>query len=235
MLSEPRTINLLTELIHVPAKHTVENLRNLYNSICSSCGYENFIRTADGARVESSKVDQSKSEGTQGSSSVTFRQDRIIVLEDRTALALEEYVERVETVARSAMEILKIPLFLVQQSTVRSLASPNFYRSAGEFLGKSLFKIREEELEPLGRPANIFGLRLLFPATPDNNQQFNVRIESYVKDPRSVYIENVGVYKNPIQYQNLDVLGQNMEATAEFLSSNLCGFLTQYDRKDPAV
>lgn len=228
MLSEPRTINLLTELIHVPAKHSVDNLRKVYNSICSSCGYENFIRTGDGARVEQSKV-----EGSNGNSSVTFRQDRIIVLEDRTTLSLEEYVHRLESVARTAMEVLKLPLFLVQQSTVRSLASPNFYKSSGEFLSKTLFKIDEDDMAPLGRPVNIFGLRLLFPATPDNPQQFNVRIESYVKDPRSVYIENVGMYKSPVQYQNLDVLGQNMESTAEFLSSNLCGFLTQYDRKDP--
>lgn len=226
MLSEPRTISLLTELIHIPAKHSVENLRQIYNTICGSCGYENFIRTPEGARVE-----RTETEGPEVST-VTFRHDRLLVVEDNTTLTLDQYAKKLEAVAKTTMEILNLPFFLVQQATVRAIATPNCFKTAGEFIGKSLFRIRAEDLSPLGRPTNVFGLRLFFPATKELPHQFNVRIESYVKDPRSVYIENIGMFKTPIQYQKLETLGDNVEATADFVSAHLCPFLSQYDIKE---
>jgi hypothetical protein len=226
LLSEPRTISLLTDLIHIPSKHTMEHLREVYNAVSSSLDYENFIRTPDGARVE-----KTLTEGPE-SSTIHFRQDRVQVVEDNTTLTLDQYVQKLETVARTAMDVLGLHFFLVQQTTVRSIASPNAYRTGGEFIGKSLFRIGSEHLGPLGRPTNIFGFRLFFPATKELPHQFNVRIESYVKDARSIYIENIGMFKTPIQSQNLDGIGKNVHLTAEFVSNNICRFLSQFDVKE---
>ena len=52
MLSEPRTISLLTEVIHLPAVQPPEKLREVYNEVCRTCGYENFTRIQGGARIE---------------------------------------------------------------------------------------------------------------------------------------------------------------------------------------
>ena len=78
---------------------------------------------------------------------------------------------------------------------------------------------------------NFMG-QAFFPPTQQMPQQFNVRIESYLKDQRSVYIENVGIWKGQIQYQNLDIIGRNTLAAAEFVSSNLRQFLNQFDKKE---
>ena len=229
LLSEPRTISLLTELIHIPTKSTVDQLRGIYNSICGSLDYENFTRTADGARIERCQGE------TPDTSTVTFRQDRVIMVEDNTTLTLEQYTQKLEVVARTAMEALNLPFFLVQQTTVRAIASPNAFKTGGEFIGKSLFRITPDDLRPLGRPTSIFGFRLFFPATKEQPYQFNVRVESYVKDNRSIYIENVGMFKTPIQHANIDVLGKNVQATADFLATNLCRFLSRFDRQDTSL
>lgn len=228
MLSEPRTISLLSELIHIPSKHTLDELREVYNALSSAADYENFIRTPDGARIE-----RAAAEGAE-TSTVNLRHDRLIMVEDNTTLTLHQYCQKLETVARTVMEVLGVPFFLVHQSTVRAIASPNAFKTGSEFIGRSLFRIEAEDLRPLGRPTNIFGFRLFFPATTEHPYQFNVRIESYIKDNRSIYIENVGMFKTPIQKQNIDVLASNVQATAEFVSTNLCQFLSQFDRRPEA-
>ena len=50
MLSEPRTISILAELVHLPCKHPFERLRDVYNAVSTPCGYDNCIRLPGGAR-----------------------------------------------------------------------------------------------------------------------------------------------------------------------------------------
>lgn len=227
VLSEPRTIGLLTDLIHIPSKHQPDRLREIYNKLCTTCDYENFIRTADGARVESGQLE------TDHVSKVTFRQDRIQIVEDHPSMSLDQCIRKIVTVARVAMEELRLPVYLAQQSTVRSIAAPNCFRSAGEFLAVGIFRMNPADLEPLGRPTSLHGLRLLFPPTKERLHKFNVRVECYLRDPRSIYIENVATFQAPIQLASLDLIGTHLEAAAQFVSSNICEFLSRFDRKDP--
>ena len=226
MLSEPRTIGLLAELIHIPVKHSFERLRDVYNQISTACGYENFIRLANGARLE-------RGQGEEGqSSTLTFLNDRLQMVEDSSVISVEETGRKLTAALKVALPTLGIPIVLVQQYTVRALATPNSYKSASEFLGRSLFRIREEDVAVFDRPTNIFGLRLVFPPQKALLHNFNVRIEAYARDPRSVYLENVGMWKTPLQLAQLDDVQKNLEMTSEFLTSNVHKFLSQYDRRE---
>ena len=226
MLSEPRTISLLVELIHIPAKHPIEKLREVYNQVSTSCGYDNFIRLASGARIE-----RGQGEGEEVST-VTFQNDRLQMVEDNMTGSVEQAGKKLVAVLQKAMPILGIPFFLVQQYTVRAIATPNSFKNASEFIGRNLFRIREEDVAVLERPTNIFGLRLVFPPTKNHHHHFNVRIESYTRDPQSVYLENVGMFKMPIEMARLEELRKHLDQTSEFLSQNICSFLSQYDRRE---
>ena len=70
MFSEPSTISLLCECVHLPAKYRIERVREVYNKICTTCGYENFIRTSTGARIER------RGPGGRGFSRLTLTGDR---------------------------------------------------------------------------------------------------------------------------------------------------------------
>lgn len=226
MFSEPRTISLLTELIHLPMKHAIGTLREVYTRVCTTCGYENFIRVGNGARIERQDGESS------GFSHLSFGGDRIQLTEDHAGVSVEQFAAKVLAVLGEAVPRLRIPVILVQQVTVRVICAPNNLKSAAEYLERSIFQIRNEDLELLGRPTNVHGFRLVFPATREQPSSFNTRVESYLRDPRSVYIENVGTYKTPIQIQSLEPIAANIRETADFLSQHLVPFLSRYDRRN---
>jgi hypothetical protein len=207
-------------------KHAPERLREVYNKVCISCGYENFIRTPGGARLERLEREAS------GFSHLTFAGDRIQFTEDHVGISVEQFARKVSTVLQEAMPILRIPVILVQQSTVRMIATPNIFKSAAELFARSIFRVRGEDLELLGRPGSFFGFRQVFPATAEHLHGFNVRVESYIRDPRSLYIENVATFNVPIQLQSLQTVERNLELASQFLVNHVLPFLSRYDRKE---
>lgn len=226
MLSEPRTITLITELVHLPAVHAPERLREVYNDVCRTCGYENFLRVQGGARIERSEPESG------GLSQLSFQADRIQLTEERTGVAVDQFGKKIEAVLSTALPVLNIPVLLVQVCTVRVTAAPNSFPNASEYLARSVFRIQAEDLQTLERPTSVFGFRLVFPSTPKEPHNFNVRVECYARDGRSLYLENVGTFKTPIQPPQLEQVARNLQATSDFLVDNVASFLSIYDRRD---
>jgi hypothetical protein len=226
LLSEPRTISLLMELVHLPMVHAPERLRDVYNEVCRTCGYENFLRIQGGARIE-----RRDAEG-DGFSQLSFNGDRIQLVEDHTGTSVEQFGRRATAVLQAAMPRLGIPIILVQQNTVRVTANTNSFRSAGEYLARSVFKFSPGDFETLGRPVGLFGFRLSAPSTAEAPQSCSVRVECYVRDPRALYIENIGTFKMPIQLSGIELVETNLRMTAEFLIDKVLPFLSGLDRKD---
>jgi hypothetical protein len=227
MLSEPRTVSLIAELVHIPAVHSGDRLREVYNEVCRTCGYENFLRLQGGARIERRDPDR------EGFSQLNLLGDRIQLTEDHNGITIEQFGKKIVAVLTAASAILHIPIFLVQQNTVRIAATPNSFKSASEYL-LSVFKIEPDDLKPLGRPTSVFGFRLLFPPAKGQPQNYNVRIESYLRDPKALYIENVATFKTPIPSGSLAQVEKNLQQTSDFLGDNVVKFLSQYDRKEEA-
>lgn len=226
MLSEPRTISLISEFVHVPTVHVPEKLREVYNEVCRTCGYENFLRIQSGARIER------RSPEGQGFSQLTLLSDRIQLTEDHTGTSTDQFGKKVVAVLSTVLPVLNIPLLLVQQNKVRATSTPNSFKTATEFLARRVFRAEPAQLAPLGRPTSVFGFRLVFPGYTEHPENFNVRIESYVRDPQALYIENVGTFKQPIQASTLSVVEENLRITSAFISENILNFLSMYDRRE---
>ncbi len=226
MFSEPSTISLLCECVHLPAKYTIEQVREVYNKVCNTSGYENFIRTSTGARIEK------QGSGGRGFSRLTFAGDRLQFAEDHMGTTAEQFGKKVRTVLEEALPGLGLGAILVQQVTVRAVCTPNAFGSAAEFLADSIFRVPQDDLREFERPVSLHGFRLVFPATKEQPAAFNVRVESYLRDRRSVYIENVGTFKTPIPSGNLDQIEQQIWTVSDFIVSKIIPFLTQYDRRD---
>jgi|SRR5688572_12533365 len=226
MLSEPRSISLILELVHLPVTHVPEKLREVYNEVCRTCDFENFTRIPGGARIE-----RKDPEG-EGFSQLTFSGDRIQLVEDHTGMSIDEFGKRGLAVLASAMPKLGIPILLVQQNTVRITANPNGYRSASEYLARSIFRFQAEDLEVLSRPVHLFGFRLAFPATVQHPVNYNTRVEGYVRDPRSLYVETVATFKTPIQAAQAELVHTNLTTTAAFVVDRVLPFLSQFDRRE---
>ncbi|MEM7236178.1 MAG: hypothetical protein AAF517_28700, partial [Planctomycetota bacterium] len=125
MLSEPRTISLLCELVHIPKKHHPDQLRDVYSRVCKSSGYENFIRTPNGARIE-------RQGDAGGFSHLNFTNDRVQFTEDHVGISPDQFAQKVVGVTRDIVSMLQIPVILVQQATIRVTTTPNIYKSGAE-------------------------------------------------------------------------------------------------------
>ena len=223
MLSEPRVIALLIELLHLPMQHSLSRLRGLYAQLCTECEFENFTKRPGGARIERPASEES------GLSRLTFSPDRIQLLEEGGLLTIDSFCRRLEVILERAMDQLGIQIFLVEQCTVRSVVTPGAFPSAADFIGTRLMNIASGDLSVLGRPANVFGFRLTVPPTAESRDSYNVRVEVYARDPSSLYLENVGTYRSPVNRGDLRSVTSAMRETCTFVTDRLCPFLSLFD------
>lgn len=221
---EPRTIARIIELFHIPIQHSPETLRDVYQEISSSCGYDNFIRVAGGARLESAATEG----GTV--SRLTFSKDRIGFHEERSDGSLESLLRRVEAVIAVATEKLSIPIFIARNLTLRAIASPPRGLTSSEFVAQNLVRVEPEDFQPLGRPGQVVGLRFHFPPTEPKGGTHQVRIESYLRDPRMLYLEDWATFKVPVQSRDHRKISAELQEVEEFLHERLCSFLSQFPR-----
>ncbi|MGE3164583.1 MAG: hypothetical protein AB7O52_06740 [Planctomycetota bacterium] len=224
MIGEPRTIARILELIHLPVQHGPDVLRDVYLAISSSCGYDNFIRMADGARLETAS-----SQGG-GFSRVTFGSDRIVLHEEHNNVGVETFLRRAQEVLRVSTEKVAIPVLVCRNVTLRAVASVPGGRTAPQFLGENLIRISDEEFQKFGRPGGVIGLRMHFPPADMRGGLHQVRVESYLRDPRSVFLEDVASFKMPLQGRDMGKLGEELMETEDFLHERVVGFLGQFPR-----
>ena len=224
MISEPRTISRIVELFHIPLQHSPELLRGVYQEISGSCGYDNFIRISGGARLESA--------ATEGGavSRLSFLKDRISFHEEHSELSLESLQRRIDAVLQVATDRLSIPIFIVRNVTFRAVAAAPRGQHSSQFIAANLFRIEEQELEPLGRPGSIIGFRMHFPAQDPKGGTHQVRIESYLRDPRSLFLEDWATFKVPLQSRDMQRLSSELNEVEEFLHERVNAFLNQFPR-----
>ncbi len=226
MIGEPTTISRIVELIHLPIQHTAETLREIYAEISTSCGYDNFIRQQGGARLESLETESGSI------SRVTFMRDRIIFQEERTSSGLEHLVRRIEEALKVATVKAGIPLLIARTITQRAVASVANGETASNFQARTVFRFEEEDLATLNRPTQVVGFRLNFPARQPQEGSHRVRIETYLRDPASLFIEDVGTFKVPVQAQDQSRLKTELREVEEFLGSHLTAFLNRLSFTD---
>lgn len=230
MTYDPRTIAYITELVHFPMQHEAQSLRRLYNELGERAAewYINFNMdpAQGGAQLVTARQ---LSDQQQQISAVTVMPDRMQIQEEMTDLTLESYIERMTAVAESATDNLGIQQLNAQQCIVRSLVSPRSTRDAREFLGNHMCGFTEEQLSTMERPMGMVGLRFMFPQDDEDASVFNVRLESYNADVRSVFLEVAGVFPGVVEPTDLGTLTANFNRTYAFMRDNLCDFVSRFD------
>ena len=224
MISEPRTIARILELLHIPTQHTPDQLRDVYMEVSRSCGYENFIRTGNGARLETTGAEPGSF------SRLTFANDRIGFHEEHNNMSLENFLRRIQEVVRVTTSKLAIPVFVARNVTLRALAGAPRGKQGSQFLAENLFQLTAEEWGPFGRPGQIHGFRLQFPPTDPKGGIHQVRIENYVRDPRSLFVEDWCTFKAPVQAQDMGQITTELREVEDFLHERIYSFLNQYPR-----
>jgi hypothetical protein len=226
---EPRTIAYACELHHLPQALDPLPLQRLHNRLYQSGlpPYPNFSLAGD-AVVLSKPASQ-----PQALSQLTVQRDRFVFREELSELTTEEFMERVVGLAEEVARARGVQIFTSQVVTVRTLVNLRHFKDARAFLRRGMFGFGNE-LATLGREAQLFGLRLVFPPTTESPNTFHLRVESFASDHRSLFLENQASFGPLLSTRSLEPVGANIEATYRFLVERVCQFLTHFDLRTEA-
>ena len=154
---------------------------------------------------------------------------RIQIREEMTGISREDYERRLQRVAFLAMTHLNLQVFIVQQFVVRTLVNSKHFVDSREFISQGIFNMESDNFAPLDRKHDILGLRFALSKGDQKEGLFNLRIESFSQDPRSIFIENIGTYRTMVRKDNLEGLTDNFGKTYAYVETNVVPFLAQFD------
>jgi hypothetical protein len=227
-----RSIAFVAELIHPPVKHEPRGLQELHSTLFGSaeCNYQDFRLVPGGAQFSNAMGGG----GLPGSptSVANLLADRIQVREEQTGVSKADFEARLMALAESALQTLPMQLFMVQQFAVRSVINPHTSNDARSFMMQTVFGYDEAMLSSFPAAPSLSGLRFTFPPQGEVQAVYNVRMESYSQDNRSLFLENVGTFGRPLTGADLEGLKERFSATYEFLEDRLLGFLSQFDSEE---
>ncbi|MEM9382119.1 MAG: hypothetical protein AAGB93_19345 [Planctomycetota bacterium] len=222
-----RTIALLCEILHPAIAPDPRPIQRLHNEM-----FEGGQPAYAGFQVSQVGPVLSNPVATPGGvSQVAFLADRLQFREERGTLTHETFAARVREIAERAAPLRGVPVYSAQQIVLRTLVNPRTATDTREFLRERVFGFGDE-IDALGRSAQLLGLRLGFGPESDDENAFGLRIESYNADPRSLYIEVQGSFGPAVPSRGLEVLEQNVLRTYEFLTGRVLTFLGHFDRRE---
>jgi len=221
---DPSTLGVSVDLIHLPIQVTAEMLREVYVEVSGTCGYENFTRTATGAQLQSSP------EPGSGVSRVTFGKDRIQFEEQGAGTGSEVLFRRIEEVFRSLGQRVNIPMIVARTRTHRTLLRVPSGGNAATWLAEKAFHLDGDDFNAIGRPATISGLRLQLPPQVQGEANHLVRIEAWLKDPRSLFVEDVATWRFPLPTTQMEKLGQDLRAAEEVTAVGIPAWVASLGR-----
>jgi len=225
-----RSIAFIAELIHPPAQHTPQALQQLHGQVFGnpSCGYRDFKLVPGGAQFTN------HAPGLPGApvSMASVLADRIQIREEQTGASRDDFAERMGAFTQLALGSLGLQLLLVQQFAIRSVVNPDQAADAREFVLGTVLGYDETLLSSFPAAPSLGGLRFTFPPIGELQGVYNVRLESFSQDARSLFLENVGTFGRPVTATALDALDDRFGATYDFLQDNVVGFVDQFDGED---
>ena len=225
----PRTIAFLCELLHPPTVPEPGPIQRVHNELFQgpAPAYKSFTVTGEGA-VLSNPMTQ-----PGAVSSAAFLHDRIQFREELSGLTLDEFCERVQEITARTVPERNVQIFTAQVVTVRTLVNPRHFRDSRGFLKDALFGFGSE-LDEIGREAQLYGMRLVFPPTSEEPNAFTLRVESFASDPRSLFLENQGNFGPTVPARGLEPVTENIRATYAFIVDRVLSFVGHFDVRQEA-
>ncbi|MCA9320859.1 MAG: hypothetical protein KDB53_09000 [Planctomycetes bacterium] len=228
MLTDPRSIAFVVDAIHPQIQHSPQALQSFFGRQAEipEMGYLNFNTNAFGAQL-TTVYGPASLPGSTAHSALSFGADRFQIKEEWPRIGLDDFVGRAMKSTELAFDCLAIPQLVAVQCTIRSLVNLATQEDCRTFLDGEFFRIDDEDRGLLGRQPGLFGLRMAFPATEDDKGVHNVRIESFNGDPRSLFLEETGVWTGVIQKSDLRPVEAAIREAYGFLTGGVTDWIAE--------
>ncbi len=202
------------------------------------------------------------SDGRGGQSLCQFGPDQITIEESHAECSIKEFTEVVQTVLGGLVED-EIPPIFFQRVKIQCLSQVTHCHNSVELLAGKVSRAFGA-IEPFERPPSMFGVRFRFPPvnvvdTQDDDDAegepgeeaireainqgrveektgfVTLRLESYAKDRKRVWMEVAGAYPQfdePLALADADKIIANIHNAYDFLTQNSKRFLDQFDTEE---
>lgn len=219
-----RTISLHCDVHHAPSPPDPKAIQRLHNALFEdgAPAYSSFAVTPHGPVL----TNPAQRQGYV--SQAAFLADRIQLREELGSSTVEEFARNVKDIVERAAPLRGLRGFRGQQVTIRSLVNPRHHPNSQGLLRDGVFRF-DDQTAVFGREPQMYGLRLAFAPAPGESTAHALRIETFLQDPRSLFLEVQSTFGPFALPEDLEKAEENVLATYEFLQDRALGFLAQYD------
>ena len=140
-------------------------------------------------------------------------------------LQFEAFCKLAETFFPLALEIVQAPTLVIQECFVRKLAPSPEGEDSRNFLAQRVLRIDSERIGRFERPLHGLGIRLHFPADQQHPVENDVKVESFLRDPTRLFLENHARFLKPLPPDKPKLVIECLRKTRAFLEEKVFGFL----------
>ena len=208
---DPSTLGVSVDLVHLPLQVSQEMYKEVYMEVSGPCGYENYMRVGDGARLETAATPE------KGASRVTFARDRITFQEEGAGIGSDLLARRMEEVVRALSKRVQFPVIIARTRNHRTLIRVPGDGVAADSLAEKALRLDAETCAPLGRPVRASGLRLQLPAQKNGEAMHLLRVEEWLKNPRMLFVEDNANWRQPLPIDQFSNVATELKSAEELM------------------
>lgn len=218
-----RLYSMVVEAVFIPAQLDEKKCREIFDKVSDSHAITTYQSLPDNSVLMSSKDEK-----------VNF--SRYKISKDRLNMSYDFCTQSVNYYQAISDDFLKVftsitgnSLFLMHSVIIRKLVNIKGIEDCRDFLISKVLSMTEANFQTFKRPLHAIGTRLFFPPIKDDMSAYDVKVESWMDDYRTLYIECAGVYSTPmdIKIQSTGI-GSDITKTDEFINKNVMGFLSRF-------
>lgn len=218
-----RLYSLAVEAVFMPAQLDEKKCREIFGRISESHSIATYQSLSDGSVLMSSKDEKTNL------ARYRISRDRLGISYEFCAQSLNYYQAMADDFLKVFISVTGNALFLMHSVIIRKLVNIKGVEDGRAFLIGKVASMKDENFRPFGRPLHAFGTRLFFPPLQEDPAAFEVKIESWMEDYRTLFLECAGVYSVPVDLKiNSAGISADVVRTDGFMDKNAIGFLSQF-------
>lgn len=140
-------------------------------------------------------------------------------------LQFEAFCKLAETFIPIVTDTFRMPAWLNRECIVQKLAPCPDGEDSRTYLSKSLLRLEEENLAAFDRQPHGLGVRVFFPAEKEDPVEFDVKIESFLRDPSRLFFQVHARFLQSAPVKDPKVAVGSLRRTKEFLEKKVFAFL----------
>jgi len=221
-----RDYGYVVQLEYPPASYTSNALRQLVHELTAAFNFTGVQYSNDKQDdvILSAPIDQSHEIYRAGFSRTSIMLEKGLI----QGGSAEVFSRSVEDVVGKAVKALHLQGF-AQRVVIRVLVNPKGTNDSREFIGNRICRFERKHLECFNRPIHAVGLRCFFPPGNENEPEYDIKIETLLRDVSTIFIENTASFPKIIAADDVKSVVANIATTRNFIYNQVFTFLEQYN------